>query len=308
MAYYDYSHFQPLCDQSGVQNRIMPRLLTRKPFEREYHRQQNVLDRIHNRCYLKTQKYEFISFIKSPSPHRLQAYSKQKTSDELNKLKTDNTFGRRMKNHMRFITQIKNQWYHMFRFYLLFLLILFSISTKCAFAEDDLTVFDLQVKTWAEDCKKEVTSELDRLLSSGRLNMGQLFDTFYIPIPNTDPQKYRTQYDKYFDEVLQIILDKYLEKDKNIVFVVIVDTNGYLPTHNLKYSKPMTGDNKVDILGNRSKRMFNDKTGLAAARNTNPYYLQKYSRDTGETMKDLSVPIFIKEKHWGAIRFGYLEK
>lgn len=209
---------------------------------------------------------------------------------------------------MRFITQIKNQWYHMFRFYLLFLLILFSISTKCAFAEDDLTVFDLQIKTWAEDCKKEVTSELDRLLSSGRLNMGQLFDTFYIPIPNTDPQKYRTQYDKYFDEVLQIILDKYLEKDKNIVFVVIVDTNGYLPTHNLKYSKPMTGDNKVDILGNRSKRMFNDKTGLAAARNTNPYYLQKYSRDTGETMKDLSVPIFIKEKHWGAIRFGYLAK
>lgn len=196
----------------------------------------------------------------------------------------------------------------MFRFYLLFLLILFSISTKCAFAEDDLTVFDLQIKTWAEDCKKEVTSELDRLLSSGRLNMGQLFDTFYIPIPNTDPQKYRTQYDKYFDEVLQIILDKYLEKDKNIVFVVIVDTNGYLPTHNLKYSKPMTGDNKVDILGNRSKRMFNDKTGLAAARNTNPYYLQKYSRDTGETMKDLSVPIFIKEKHWGAIRFGYLAK
>jgi hypothetical protein len=209
---------------------------------------------------------------------------------------------------MRFITQIKNQWHHMFRFYLLFLLILFSISTKCAFAEDDLTVFDLQVKTWAEDCKKEVTSELDRLLSSGRLNMGQLFDTFYIPIPNTDPQKYRTQYDKYFDEVLQIILDKYLEKDKNIVFVVIVDTNGYLPTHNLKYSKPMTGDNKVDILGNRAKRMFNDKTGLGAARNTNPYLLQKYSRDTGETMKDLSVPIFIKEKHWGAIRFGYLAK
>jgi hypothetical protein len=209
---------------------------------------------------------------------------------------------------MRFITQVKSQWYHMFGFFLLFLLILFSISTKCAFAEDELTVFDLQVKTWAEDCKKEVTTELDRLLSSGRLNMGQMFDTFYIPIPNTDPQKYRTQYDKYFDEVLQIILDKYLEKDKNLVFVVIVDVNGYLPTHNLKYSKPLTGDNKVDLLGNRSKRMFNDKTGLAAARNTNPYLLQKYSRDTGESMKDLSVPIIIKDKHWGAIRFGYLAK
>jgi hypothetical protein len=224
------------------------------------------------------------------------------------KLKTGPIFGRRVKNHMKFITHIKNQWSYMFGFYLLFHLILFSVSTECAFAQDDLTAFDLQIKTWAEDCKKEVTTELDMLLSNGRLNIGQMFDTFYIPIPNTDPQKYHTQYDKYFDEVLQMILDKYLEKDKSILFVVIVDVNGYLPTHNLKYSKNLTGDNKVDLLNNRTKRMFNDKTGLAAARNTNPYLLQKYSRDTGETMKDLSVPVIIKGKHWGAIRFGYLAK
>ena len=209
---------------------------------------------------------------------------------------------------MIYTTQIRNKWYRRFRFILLFHLIVFSISTKCAFAQDDMTTFDLQVKKWAEDCKKEATVELEMLLSSGRLSIGQLFDTFYIPIPNTDPQKYHTQYDKYSDQLLQIILDKYLEKDKNILFVVIVDVNGYLPTHNLKYSKSLTGDQKVDLLNNRTKRMFNDKTGLAAARNTNPYLMQKYSRDTGETMIDLSVPIFIKDKHWGAIRFGYLAK
>ena len=209
---------------------------------------------------------------------------------------------------MKFIIQIKNQWYQMFRFYLLFHLILFSISMKCAFAQEDLSIFDLQVKKWAEECNKEATVELEMLLSSGRLSIGQLFDTFYIPIPNTDPQKFHTQYDKYSDEMLQIILDKYLEKDKNILFVVIVDVNGYLPTHNRKYSKSLTGDQQTDLLNNRTKRMFNDKTGLAAARNTNPYLMQKYSRDTGETMIDLSVPVFIREKHWGAIRFGYLEK
>jgi hypothetical protein len=216
--------------------------------------------------------------------------------------------GRRVKNSMTFIPRIKNQCYQVVRFYLLFHLIVFSISMKNAFAQEDLTVFDLQVKTWAEECKKEVAAELEMLLSSGRLTIGQLFDTFYIPIPNTDPQKYHTQYDKYTDEMLQIILDKYLEKDKSILFVVAVDLNGYLPTHNLKYSKNLTGDQKTDILNNRTKRMFNDKTGLAAARNTNPYLLQKYSRDTGETMKDLSVPVLIRGKHWGAIRFGYLAK
>ena len=209
---------------------------------------------------------------------------------------------------MKFVIHIKNQWYQMFRYYLLFHLILFSFSMKCAFAQEDLSVFDLQVKSWAEECKKEVTGELEMLLSSGRLSIGQIFDTFYIPIPNTDPQKFHTQYDKYTDERLQIIIDKYLEKDKNILFVVVVDVNGYLPTHNLKYSKNLTGDQKMDLLNNRTKRMFNDKTGLAAARNINPYLLQKYSRDTGETMTDLSVPIFIREKHWGAIRFGYIAK
>ena len=51
--------------------------------------------------------------------------------------------------------------------------------------------------------------------------------------------------------------------------------------------------------------MFNDRTGLAAARNTNPYLLQKYSRDTGEQLADLSVPIKVQGKHWGALRVGY---
>jgi hypothetical protein len=209
---------------------------------------------------------------------------------------------------MKFIVRIKNQWCQMFRIYLLFHLIFFSISMQCAFAQEDLTIFDHQVKKWAEECKKEVTVELEMLLTSGRLTIGQLFDTFYIPIPNTDPQKFHTQYDKYSDELLQIILDKYLEKDKNILFVVVVDVNGYLPTHNRKYSKNLTGDQKTDLLNNRTKRMFNDKTGLAAARNTNPFFMQKYSRDTGETMIDLSVPVFIRDKHWGAIRFGYIAK
>lgn len=122
---------------------------------------------------------------------------------------------------------------------------------------------------------------------------------------NTDPQKYHTQYDRYTDESIRIILDKYLAQDDRIKFVVAVDRNGYLPTHNSKYSKPLTGNGDYDTKNNRTKRMFNDRTGLAAARNEKPFLLQSYSRDTGEVMMDLSVPIHIEGKHWGSIRFGY---
>ena len=124
-------------------------------------------------------------------------------------------------------------------------------------------------------------------------------------IANTNPQKFNTQYDKLTDERLRIILDKCLAVDKRILFVVAVDRNGYLPTHNSKYSKPLTDDSDYNMKNNRTKRLFNDRTGLAAARNKEPYLLQNYQRDTGETIFDLSAPIFLKDKHWGAVRFGF---
>ncbi len=169
----------------------------------------------------------------------------------------------------------------------------------------ELKGFDLQVKTWAEECRKEVIDQMELLITSGKLSLGQLFDTFYIPIPGTTPQKFNTQYDKYLDESIQAILDKYLEKSDKLVFVVATDKNGYVPTHNTKYSQPLTGDKDKDLVGNRTKRLFNDRTGLAAAKNSEPYILQKYNRETGEQMADLSIPIMIRNQHWGAIRIGY---
>lgn len=194
---------------------------------------------------------------------------------------------------------------------LLFLVFItaFSFSSLSTAAEQqDLAGFDLQVKEMAFNCRDEVVKELEKLLATNKLNLSKLFDTFYTPIPNTSPQKFNTQYDKLTDEFIRVILDKYLEMDKRIQFVVAVDVNGYLPTHNSRYSKPLTDNADYNAANNRTKRLFNDRTGLAAATNTNPYLFQKYSRDNGEEMFDLSVPIMISGKHWGALRIGYKQK
>lgn len=172
-------------------------------------------------------------------------------------------------------------------------------------AQEPLQGFDLQVKQWAEECRQQVISQMETLLKSEKLKEIQLFDTFYIPIPNTSPQKYHTQYDRILDLAVQETLDKCLSKDEKIVFVVAVDVNGYLPTHNKKYSQTLTGKAETDLDNNRTKRIFNDRTGLSAAKNTEPFLLQRYQRDTGEQMADLSVPILINGKHWGALRIGY---
>ena len=188
---------------------------------------------------------------------------------------------------------------------LFFFLVISGLTEQFAVAEEPLTGFEAEVLSMVNQCRDEVIGEFEAMLSSNILTFNQLFDTFYIPIANTNPQKYNTQYDKITDERIRIILDKCLAMDERVFFVVAVDRNGYLPTHNSKYSKPLTDDSDYNTKNNRTKRLFNDRTGLAAARNKQPYLLQNYQRDTGETFYDLSVPIFLKDKHWGAVRFGF---
>ena len=59
----------------------------------------------------------------------------------------------------------------------------------------------------------------------------------------------------------------------------------------------------------RNRRIFDDRVGLAAGRNTKPFLLQLYRRDMGGgksvMMKDLSVPITVRGRHWGGFRMGY---
>ena len=96
-----------------------------------------------------------------------------------------------------------------------------------------------------------------------------------------------------------------LARSPTIVYTVMVDKNGYLPTHNQRYSQPLTGNLAVDLVNNRTKRIFNDRTGLAAARSVAPFLVQRYQRDTGEIMADISVPVMLRGTHWGAVRIGY---
>ena len=191
------------------------------------------------------------------------------------------------------------------RLIVLVFMMVVAFSPAAVNAAEELRGFDLQTMHLVSKCRDEVVKRFEHLLNSGTLTVGQLFDTFYIPIPDTYPQKYHTQYDTIVDQNLQTLLDGYLNRNRRFVFFVITDRNGYLPTHNSKFSQPLTGDKEVDAKKNRTKLIFNDRTGLAAARNTAQYLLQSYSRDTGEMMTDLSVPVFIRGKHWGCVRVGY---
>jgi len=78
-----------------------------------------------------------------------------------------------------------------------------------------------------------------------------------------------------------------------------------VPTHNAAFNHPPSGDPAVDATKSRSKRLFNDRTGIRCGSHRQALLLQTYMRDTGELMHDLSVPIMVQGKHWGGLRLGY---
>lgn len=151
---------------------------------------------------------------------------------------------------------------------------------------------------------KLIGKVMDEAIDNGVFSVKEAFDQNYIPIPGFEPEKYHTKYDAYLDKAILAMEDEFL-KDESVVFAVAVDVNGYLPTHNTRYQQPITGDKQKDLVGNRTKRIFNDPVGIRAARNLEPILLQIYPRDTGETMWDISAPIMVKGQHWGGFRIGF---
>jgi methyl-accepting chemotaxis protein len=93
------------------------------------------------------------------------------------------------------------------------------------------------------------------------------------------------------------------------VFCAAVDRNGYLPTHNLKFSKQQGSDPVWNNANCRNRRIFNDPVGLRSGANRESFVIQLYRRDMGGgqfiMMKDVSAPIWIKNRHWGGFRMGY---
>ncbi|WP_299140884.1 methyl-accepting chemotaxis protein [uncultured Tateyamaria sp.] len=162
---------------------------------------------------------------------------------------------------------------------------------------------------YARDRAAAIIAAFEALLESGRLTRNALFDRAYQQIPNTNPAQVRTAYVDLFDQILPAIQEPALEFDPKVVFCAAVDVNGYLPTHNLKFSQPQSHDVVWNTGHCRNRRIFDDRVGLKAGRNTAPFLLQVYRRDMGggafKMMKDLSVPITVNGEHWGGLRLAY---
>ena len=162
------------------------------------------------------------------------------------------------------------------------------------------TTFDLLVEA-TTTLRDRATAVLQRHAAAGV----QVFDQQYQRIAGSNPPRYTTRYDGAVEAELQAVYDELLQRLDGCLYALAVDNKGYAPAHNRKFSESPTGDYSHDLAKSRHKRIFDDPVGAKLARNTQPFLFQTYLRDTGEVVNDLSMPIVIDGRHWGAVRVGF---
>ncbi len=176
----------------------------------------------------------------------------------------------------------------------------------------DTVAADERFRTAVRDGAGRIGALFETAMQRGDITEAALFDMTYTPIPDSDPEQVMARFTEFTDRVLPPIQERLLELDKRVVFCAAVDRNGYLPTHNLVFSKPQRkGERAWNTANARNRRIFNDSAGRAAAAcgTRGEDLLQSYERDMGEgkfvLMKEVDAPIRVRGKLWGALRLAY---
>ena len=162
------------------------------------------------------------------------------------------------------------------------------------------TTFDRLVESTTR-LRDAVAASLQRHQAQGL----DIFDQQYQRIEGSDPPRFRTRYDEPVEAGLRALYDGVLGELEGCVYALAVDTKGYAPAHNTAFSQAPSGDPAKDLARCRHKRIFDDPVGQKLAANEKPFLFQSYLRDTGEVINDMSMPIYVGGRHWGAVRVGF---
>src|SRR5256885_813785 len=100
---------------------------------------------------------------------------------------------------------------------------------------------------------------LEAGIDAGFMTIGDVLEPVYEEVRGFDfgeNPRYHTRYDFYTDRTVVGFEDRVLESNPDFLYAVGGDINGYTPTHNSRFQKPLTGDRAKDLIGNRGKRKF----------------------------------------------------
>jgi hypothetical protein len=171
-------------------------------------------------------------------------------------------------------------------------------------AASDLPAQATSALAWANELSLDASQSIERWLAAGSVNEDRLFDRLYFPIEGTSPPKFTTTYDALAERDFPAFQDKVLARSNLVVFAIVTDVNGYVPTHNARFSQPLTGNAAIDVVNHRTKRLLTEPSAFHAGRSEAPYLLQHY-RFGGDHLAEVSVPVRVRGRHFGCVRVAY---
>ena len=162
----------------------------------------------------------------------------------------------------------------------------------------------------AQEAAGQLSKLLEDALRTGTIGLAELFDENYQAMADTNPLQHSTRFVGIADRLFPQVQERMLTLNQKVVYCIAADRNGYIATHNRQYCNPQRRDDAAwNAANSRYRRIFNDRTGLASARNTRPFLLQTYRRDMGGgnfvLMKEAAAPITVNGRHWGAVRLAF---
>ncbi len=93
-----------------------------------------------------------------------------------------------------------------------------------------------------KDAANRVGRAFEAQIDKGAATLDDFLDDSYQPIAGSNPAQLMTRFVTVCDRVLPEIQEPMLDVHPGVVFCAAVDRNGFLPTHNRKYSQPQGKD------------------------------------------------------------------
>ena len=175
---------------------------------------------------------------------------------------------------------------------------------SCGVAIDDTPFIH-----FAQKATRELESVIEAGIAKGEVDIESVFDTYYVPMPGTNPQQFETRFCTFADIRIRPVLDRLMREEPRLIACAMTDINGYLPTHITERSKPQGPDPKWNAEYCRNRRNFIDDVTRRAIASEKEAMLATYSMDLGQgrylPVKNVFVPLSVSGRRWGNFELAY---
>ncbi|MBZ0155786.1 MAG: methyl-accepting chemotaxis protein [Alphaproteobacteria bacterium] len=140
-------------------------------------------------------------------------------------------------------------------------------------------------------CTNELKQMLEKDIKAGKTDRASLFDENYSKVD--EKGKLSTRHTRYFESEVLPLLKKWVQSDRRLIYTVVMDRNGYMPTHLMPARAGMKMEDPISLGGAKSSVII----GKA---------FRRPMEAGGEVVIDVACPLVINGQHWGCFRIGYL--